>query len=325
MPAERPAIAKLTIVAPVYNESENLPAFFAALQTVLFAAPDLDVRVILVDDGSTDDSWSLIEAFAAAEQRCSGVRLSRNFGAHIALSAGFDHVARDSDMVSTLAVDLQDPPETVLAFVERWRQGADIVWGSRRQRADRTWRRLASGIVERILRNHAMPRQSKFRTGSFLLMDRVVLDCFLQYREHSRVTFALVAWTGFNQAVVDYDRAPRRAGQSGWSFGRLLSSAYDVFIGFSPMPARLLTMLGVGLFALSVAAIGLILGFWLVRDVQPGWTGLMVTITFFFGILFMMIGVIAEYLYRIFIESKNRPLYFVAQRAGQTDARTGNG
>ena len=325
MPAERPAVPTLTIVAPVYNETENLPAFFAAVRDVLFTAPDINIRVILVDDGSTDASWSLIEQYAAADPRFTGVRLSRNFGAHIALSAGFDHVGSTSDMVSTLAVDLQDPPETVLAFVAHWRQGADIVWGSRRQRADKSWRRLASGIVERVLRDYAMPRQSQFRTGSFLLMDRVVLDCFLQYREHSRVTFALVAWTGFNQAVVDYDRVARRAGHSGWSFGRLLNSAYDVFIGFSPMPARLLTLLGVGLFGASVAAICFILGIWFVRDVQPGWTGLMVTITFFFGILFMMIGIIAEYLYRIFIETKNRPLYFVADRAGRSDARAGNG
>jgi dolichol-phosphate mannosyltransferase len=321
---KRAGPARLAIITPVYNEAGNLEAYVDAVSRLIFATPNLDARVIFVDDGSTDASWTMIEAAAQRSSRITGVRLSRNFGAHVALTAGFDAVGNSADIVATLAADLQDPPETILAFVDAWRRGADIVWGARRQRVDQGWRRLASTIMDHVLRRYAMPRNSKFRTGSFLLMDAKVLACFQQYREHSRVTFALVAWTGFDQEVVEYDRRARRAGSSGWSFGCMLNTAYDVFIGFSPMPAKVVTTVGFALAALSVTAILVMIGEYLVRSVQPGWTGLMVTVTFFFGILFMMIGMLAEYLYRIFIETKGRPLYFVSDRAGGTKS-TGEG
>ena len=213
-----------------------------------------------------------------------------------------------------LAADLQDPLETVLEFVACWRTGADIVWGARRKRIEQGWRKLASTSMEALLRRHAMPKGSKFRTGSFLLMDRKVVDCFCRYREASRVTFALVAWTGFDQAVVEYERAARTSGRSGWSFGKMLTTAYDVFIGFSPLPAKMATTLGFSIFVLSFLAVIYMIAEWHFYSVLPGWTGLMVTITFLFGLLFMLVGMVAEYLYRIFIETKGRPLYFVADQ-----------
>jgi glycosyltransferase involved in cell wall biosynthesis len=316
LPRQRASKPELVIVTPVFNEEKGLASYLEAVDRVIFSAPDLNARVILVDDGSTDASWELADTAARGSSRISAVRLSRNFGAHIALTAGFDHVGPSADIVAVLAADLQDPPEAVLDFVAAWRRGSDIVWGARRQRMDKGWRRAVSSLMEGLLRRYAMPRHSKFRTGSFLLMDRKVLDCFLCYRESSRVTFALVAWTGFDQAVVEYDRRQRKTGSSGWSFNKMLNTAYDVFIGFSPVPAKIATGLGFGLFLLSIALIVYMLAEWYLRDVQPGWTGLMVTMAFFFGVLFMLIGMITEYLYRIFIETKNRPLYFVADQAG---------
>jgi glycosyltransferase involved in cell wall biosynthesis len=313
-------VPELVIVTPVFNEAAGLAAYFDAVTRVFFNNPSIRARVVLVDDGSTDGSWAMIEAAARGANRITGVRLSRNFGAHVALAAGFDHVGPATDITAVLAADLQDPPETVLAFVDAWRAGADIVWGARRTRADTGWRRFASQAMESLLRRFAMPRGSKFCTGSFLLMDRIVLDCYLRYGEASRVTFALVAWTGFEQAVVTYDRQLRIAGKSGWSFGRMLNTAYDVFIGFSPVPAKLVTSLGFGLFLFSLAMIVYIITEWFVRAVQPGWTGVMVTVTFFFGVLFIMIGMLTEYLYRIFIETKGRPLYFVAAKANNPGA-----
>jgi glycosyltransferase involved in cell wall biosynthesis len=318
MPAARAARPRLTIVTPVYNEEANLEAFKDALSETVLAARDLDARVIFVDDGSSDGSWQKLRMFTEASPRFAAIRLSRNFGYHLALAAGFDHVDPDADIVATLACDLQDPPETLLAFVQQWRQGADIVWGARRERADPRWRKVASAILESTLRRFAMPRSSLFRTGSFLLMDRVVLECFRQFREQSRVTFALVAWTGFNQAAVPYDRRPRRGGHSGWSVGRLLDTAYDAFIGFSPLPARFLTVLGFVLFGVGILLLVYLTAYWILWDVQPGWTGIIGTMTLFFGLLFMMLGLIAEYLYRIFVETKHRPLYFVADRAGSS-------
>lgn len=321
----RPVRPKLTIVTPVYNESENLDRYASAIEQFFSGRADLEVSIILVDDGSTDNSWEKIEQFVRGDRRYSGVRLSRNFGSHVALAASFDRVSAEADMVAILACDLQDPPQVVLEMVEEWRRGADVVWGGRRSRGDAFWRRTASRLLESTLRRFAMPRSSKFRTGSFLLMDSKVLDCVKLYNEHHRVTFALVAWAGFEQAVVEYDREQRRAGNSGWSLGRMLSAAYDVFIGFSPVPAKFVTALGFIIFCGSVVALIALVVEWMVRDVQPGWTGIMAAMTIMFGVLFMMVGVIVEYLYRIFIESKRRPLYFVARTAGSTSGESSEG
>jgi glycosyltransferase involved in cell wall biosynthesis len=317
---ERP---RLTLVTPVYNEEDNLDLYAQEVGAVLFGRDDLDTRVLFIDDGSTDRSWAKITELAARSDRFRGLRLSRNFGAHPALAAGLDSVDASSDMVATLPCDLQDPPETVLEFVDAWRKGAQIVWGARRSRADHGMREVISRPVETVLRRYAMPRNSRFTTGSFLLMDRIVLDCFRQFREHSRVTFALVAWTGFEQTVVLYDRRPRRHGKSGWTIGRMLDIGYDVFVGFSPLPARLLTWIGFAIFGLSFFFLIYLVTFYFLRSVQPGWTGLMTAMTLFFGILFMMLGVMAEYLHRIFLEAKGRPLYFVASRTPEFQHHVG--
>ena len=273
----------------MFNESGNLPAYIAEVTRVLLGHDGLDAQVLFIDDGSTDDSWRSIEQIARRNPAFRGIRLSRNFGSHVALAAGIDNVPSGTDAVATLACDLQDPPETVLGFVERWRAGADIVWGARRERADGGWRVGASRLLESTLRRHAMPRNSKFRTGSFLLMDRAVVDCFLQYREHSRVTFALVAWTGFEQSVVEYDRQARTSGRAGWAVGRMLNPAYDVLIGFSPMPAKVVTGIGVSMFFLSIFGLIYLVAAWFFTSVQPGWTGIMAILMLFFGLLFMMV------------------------------------
>jgi glycosyltransferase involved in cell wall biosynthesis len=306
----------LLVITPVYNEVANLDRFVAEATRTLLSAQDANVRFLLIDDGSSDGSWAKIEQICRQNSAFSALRLSRNFGAHLALTAGMDHVGGDVDAVATLAADLQDPPETVLRFLEEWRKGASIVWGRRRTRRDRGWRRLVSTLFENLIRRYAMPRGSKFTTGSFFLADRRVVDCFKEMREAARVTFALIAWTGFDQAIVDYDRVSRKAGKSGWTFGRMIHAFYDVVMSFSQMPAHVLTVTGLATSALSVAALIYLIAIWLLSEVQPGWTGIMATMTLFFGILFLMLGIISEYLYRILLETKKRPLYFVAKSVG---------
>jgi len=304
------------VVTPVYNESRQLGIFAETVKNVLFSAHDINIRMLFVDDGSSDDTWAVINEIILSSDHFAAIRLSRNFGMHTALAAGFDHVDQNADAVATLACDLQDPPETILLFVKKWRLGADIVWGARKSRQESRWRRITSRTLEAVLRRYAMPHNSQFQIGSFFLIDRVVLDCVRQFREHARVTFALVAWTGFEQAVVEYDRRERASGRSGWTFGKMVNTAYDVFIGFSPAPAKALTILGFVLLAGSIFAVMYLVAEWYFRSVVPGWTGLMTTITLCFGLLFLMLGVSFEYLYRIFIETKNRPLYFVSRRLG---------
>lgn len=305
----------VTIITPVFNEELGIDAWAAAVTKILLSHESIDFRVLFVDDGSADRSWHKIQELCAGSSKFSGIRLSRNFGSHVALSAGIAHA--QGDALATLACDLQDPPEVVLEFVQKWREGANIVWGVRRTRPDGWLRLRTTGFFIYLLRRYAMPRDSKFTTGSFLLMDKKVVECFREFREHSRVTFALVAWTGFDQATVLYDRRARVVGSSGWTLGKTLRTIYDAFIGFSDMPARLMTLAGVVTFIGSLLLLVYLIGIWLTRTVLPGWTGVMVLITFFFGLLFMMVGMIGEYMYRIFLESTGRPLYFVSATSGR--------
>lgn len=303
---------RVTIVTAVYNEEESLELYRAAIERALFTRTDVDFEVLFVDDGSVDRSWEIIERFASESPRFRGLRLSRNFGANTADSAGIDYA--EGDAVVTLACDLQDPPETVLEFVDAWRAGAQVVWGWRRSRPENPARVLLTAVFFKLIRSQAMPRGSKFTTGGFFLIDRLVVECFRAFREHNRITFALVAWTGFAQAIVYYDRRPRIAGASGWTFTRMFKALYDALLGFSDILPRMITLLGAAIFALNIPiALFLIISYLIERPI-PGWTGLMVTLFFFFGIICLMLGVMSEYLHRIYIESTGRPLYFIAQR-----------
>lgn len=304
----------MTVITPVFNEEDALPPYVEAVRNALLTRTDIAFDVLFVDDGSTDRSWELIERTCAADTRFRGLRLSRNFGAHIALCAGFD--AAQADAVAILACDLQDPPEAVLEFANKWKAGADIVWGHRRERDDLLWRRLVSRLFGAAIRRYAMPPGSRFTTGSFLLADRKVVEAVQRMREHSRITFALVAWTGFRQEIVHYDRQRRRAGKSGWTFGRMVLAMYDAFVGFSVLPIRLTTALGVAISLLNVPLAIFFVANWWLGNPLPGYTPVMLVLTVFFGIQFLLMGLIGEYLYRIYLEAMQRPLYFVADRCG---------
>ena len=299
------------ILTPVYNETAGLAAYEDAVRTTLFARTDCQVRVLFIDDGSIDDSWEQIGEMAARDGRFRGIRLSRNYGSHIALSAGFSHVG-DADAVATLASDLQDPPEVVSQFIDAWMRGADIVWGKRASRDESFTKIWTSRLFEKMIRRHAMPRGSRFTTGSFLLISRQVAECFAQFQEHNRVTFALVAWTGFSEAVVEYERQRRRTGVSGWTYGRMVKTMYDTFIGFSQTPIRVMTITGVLMWLLTIPVAGYVLYSNVAGRPIPGWTSIMLPLMLFFGLQFLMMGVVGEYLYRIYAEVVRRPLYFVS-------------
>ncbi len=303
---------RITIITPVLNEEGSLSEYERAVTAVLLDSDEFEFEVLFVDDGSSDRSWRIIEDICRRNPRCQAIRLSRNHGAHVAISAGFAYATGDA--VATLACDLQDPPETVLDLARRWQQGADIVWAHRRTRDEPWARTLTSRLFERLIRRFAMPRGSQFSVGSFLLVDRVVADCFRQFQEHNRVTFALVAWTGFSQAVVEYDRRARRAGVSGWTWRRMVTTMYDTFIGFSFLPIRLMTLAGVFMFLLTVPLAAYLVLLYFARQPVLGWTSLMLVVTFFFGMQFLLLGIVGEYLYRIYAEVVRRPLYFVSDR-----------
>jgi dolichol-phosphate mannosyltransferase len=294
----------------LYNEEKCFDIYVEAVERVLLSRPEVEYRCLLVDDGSTDRTWELIQQQCRSSPRFRGLRLSRNFGAHTAETAGLD--VCDADAVAILSADLQDPPEVILSFVEAWRQGADVVFGRGRMREDPTWRALASKAFEALLRRFAMPSGSKFATGGFLLIDRKVVECVRRMREANRLIFALAAWTGFRQAVVEYDRQRRVAGRSAWSFAHMIKSMYDGLIGFSGTIPRVVTLLGAFFAVIGFIATlyfllnaiffrpparlehhngGHVLVFW--NGFSYSWHDL-------------------RYLLRIYVESTRRPLYFVA-------------
>jgi len=307
----RPAVA---IITPVYNESENLDEYERAVRKALFSLTDFEFTVTLVDDGSTDDSWEKIRGLAESDGRFRGVRLSRNFGSHIAISAGFD--AAEGDAYAVLCCDLQDPPEVVAGFLDRWKRGAKIVWGARRLDRESGAGGLVNRLFYRLMNRSAVPRGTKFTTGSFFLVDRAVADCIRMFPEQHRITFALVALTGFEQDVVEYSRNARHAGRSGWTAGRKLKALYDAFFGYSFLPIRMITILGAGVFFVAVILAIYTLYCKYTSNPVEGYTSLVLSFCFFFGIQFFLMGIVGEYLYRIYTEVMRRPLYFISDRTG---------
>jgi dolichol-phosphate mannosyltransferase len=304
----------------MYNEEASFAAYVSAVEKVLVARTDVQYNVLMIDDGSTDGTWDRMQSQTRLSPRYRALKLSRNFGAHAAEAAGLDYA--DGDAVVMLAADLQDPPETVLQFVEAWRRGVDVVWGQRRSRADSLGRAWTSTLFASLLRKFALPRESKFTTGGFLLIDRKVVDCLRRLREQSRLTFALVAWAGFRQDIVYYDRRERVAGKSGWSFMRMIRTMYDALVGFSGVVPRLITMLGLTFAGIGIlAAVYFVINAMLSRPAE-GWSSIMVALTFFFGMTFLILGTIGEYLQRIYYEAARRPLYFVSADTSAPSARS---
>lgn len=305
----------ITVVTPVYNEEPGLETYRQEVEAVLLGRTDIRFDILLVDDGSSDGSWQEIQRICSENPRFSAIRLSRNFGSHVALSAGIHHC--NADAVCTLAADLQDPPETLLEFVDKWRGGAQIVWGRRASRDDPTWRVRGSRLFAHLVRRYALPQGSRFTTGSFFLIDRRVVEAFQRFREHNRIVFAIVAWTGFDQEVVDYDRRVRRSGTSSWTLTRILKALYDAFIAFSRLPAQIMTVIGVAVFVLTFVVSGVLVVMRLLDEsIVPGWTSIIVLLCLLFGVNFLMLGVVVEYLSRIYLETTARPLYFVSQTIG---------
>ncbi len=299
----------LAVVVPAYNESEGLREFHRRLAAV-FDVLDLAASVLYVDDGSRDDTWQVMESLRAADPRVATLRLSRNFGKELAMTAGLDHV--DADVVVMIDADLQDPPELIPDFVARWREGYDVVYGTRATRAGETaFKKFTSAAFYRVmerLSDRPIPRD----TGDFRLMSRRVIDALRQLRERQRFMKGLFTWVGYRQTSLVYHRDPRFAGGSKWNYWRLWNFALEGITSFSSAPLKLATYVGVCsallafVFGLVVFAKALLLG-----DPVRGYPSLMVVILFLGGIQLMALGVIGEYLGRTYVESKQRPLYLI--------------
>lgn len=309
------ANASLTIVIAAYNEEAALPLLHARLAAVLATQP-LDARVLYVDDGSRDGTWAVLSRLAETDARVELLRLSRNFGKELALTAGLDRVATDAAIV--LDADGQDPPELIPAFVAKWREGFDVVYGTRSARAGESWLKRATARAFYRVINRLSDTPIPTDTGDFRLMSRRALDALRDVRERQRFMKGLFAWVGFPQTAINYERGPRLAGASKFSYWRLWNLALEGITGFSTVPLRVATYLG-----LATAAVAFVYGGWIIAktwlwgDPVQGWPTMMAVVLFLGGVQLVALGIIGEYLGRLYLEAKQRPLYLVREHRSQ--------
>ncbi len=307
---------KVALVIPAFNETPVLPELFARLDGVFAGRPDVAWSVILIDDGSRDATAAMIAAQCGRDPRYRMIGLSRNFGFQAALMAGLEH-AVEFDAVVTMDADLQDPPEVIPQLVDAWRQGASVVLAVRRSRAESGLRRLGFEVFHRVF-GRLVDVAIERNTGTFGLLDRAAVAAFNHLPEAHRFFPGLRAWLGFPRTDVLYDRKDRAAGQPGQSIVRLVRYALDGLFSFSRLPLRLLTLCG-----LFIAGLGFAVGlFFIVRRLmgieiaQVGFTTLVTLVLFLGGVQLIGIGVLGEYLGRVYDEVKRRPNYIVRQRIG---------
>jgi dolichol-phosphate mannosyltransferase len=314
-------LPKISVVAPVYNEEAVLPLFYERLRDALERLP-CEAEILFVDDGSTDGTGALLEGLASSDHRVRALRFTRNFGHQAALCAGLEHC--NGDAVVLIDADLQDPPELIADFYGKWAdEGFDVVFGRRR--------RLEEGVLKRVV-YHAFYRALAWLasidipldTGDFSLIDRRVVDSLVALPERTRFLRGLRSWVGLRQTGIEYTRHARNRGESKYSLPKLFQLAFDGIVSFSTVPLKLALVTG-----LVVSAGGFLLILFLVYlrlrlsfDL-PGWTSLMVIVLFLGGIQLFTIGIVGEYIARIYEEVKRRPLYLVARRLGfeETPAR----
>jgi dolichol-phosphate mannosyltransferase len=316
---------RISLVVPVYNESAGLRAFHERAVKALAALPGASFEIVYVDDGSTDDSFAQLARFAADDARVCVVKLSRNFGHQIAITAGLDRAR--GDCVVVIDADLQDPPEVIARMVEKWREGFDVVYGVRtRRRGDGVMKRVTASAFYRLLDRITgidIPRNA----GDFRLMSRRALAELSRLREKDRFVRGLVAWIGFRQTGVAYERDERYAGESKYPLRKMVMFALDGITSFSSAPLKLATWLG---YATSLLAFLYLASVFVQRFLGmtvPGWATIMVALLFLGGVQLICLGIIGEYLGRVFNEIKPRPIYVVdrviggegagAERAGE--------
>jgi dolichol-phosphate mannosyltransferase len=306
--------ALISVVVPVYNESEVIPVFHDRASKALAGMTGFDYEIVYVDDGSQDDSYDKLQGFAADSPHVRVIKFSRNFGHQIAITAGIDHAR--GDCVAVIDSDLQDPPEVIAEMAEKWREGYDVIYGVRSQREGETAMKLLTAsvfyrLLDKIAGIHIPPD-----VGDFRLMSRRAVEQLKRLREKDRFVRGLVSWIGFRQTGVTYHRDKRVAGETKYPWRKMIKFAIDGISSFSTMPLRLATWLG---YATSLLAFLYLVTVFVQKAVGitvQGWATIMVALLFLGGIQLICLGIIGEYLGRIFTEIKPRPMYVVEELLG---------
>lgn len=304
----------VSVVIPVFNEEANLEELHRRLAAMADAEPAVDWEFLCVDDGSTDASFDMLEKLAAADPRVKAIKLSRNFGSHTALLAGFTHASGDATV--GISADMQDPPEMVPKLVRKWREGHDIVWAVRESRDDSWLQSLLAKAYYALMQKLAL-KDTPARGADVVLVSRRVRKLVVGMGHRRQFLFGAILWLGFSQASVPYHRGKRLHGRSKWSLSRRVTAAIDSFVSFSYFPIRFISYAGVTLSILGFvyAAIVAANAIFLQRPVQ-GYASLMVAVLVLSGFQLLMLGVVAEYLWRALQHVELRPLFVVDRMVG---------
>ena len=299
----------LSVVVPAYNEQEVISTFHERLTAVLNQL-SLDREIVYVNDGSRDNTLDILRRLHEQDEHVCVVDLSRNFGKEIALSAGLEHAQGDAIIV--IDADLQDPPELIPELLKEWQNGYDVVYARRTHREGETiLKRLTAALFYRVMRKVGSVQLPE-DTGDFRLLSRRAVNALNSFKEHHRFMKGLFAWIGFRQKAVNYERDPRHAGQTKWNYWKLWNFAIDGITSFTIAPLKFATYIGMFTSLLAfVYGSYMIIKTLLYGNPVPGYPSLIVIVLFLGGVQLMAIGVLGEYIGRIFTETKHRPLYFV--------------
>jgi polyisoprenyl-phosphate glycosyltransferase len=311
----------VSLVVPVYNESEVIGVFYDRATKALAALDGFDYEILFVDDGSRDNSYKQLAGFAAQNPHIRVLKFSRNFGHQIAITAGIDHAR--GNCVVIIDADLQDPPEVIAAMIERWREGFDVVYGVRAEREGEGAMKLATAsafyrLLQRLT-NIPIPAD----VGDFRLMSRRAVDQLKLLREKDRFVRGLVSWIGFNQTGLTYSRDKRFAGTTKYPLRKMIKFAFDGITSFSTAPLKLATWSGYSASLLAFLYLASVFVQKLLGYTVEGWATIMVAVLFLGGVQLVCLGILGEYLGRIFNEVKPRPMYVVEEilQAGSDPTR----
>ena len=304
----------LSVVAPIYNEEALIDEFYAR---VCAALEGLQFELVLVDDGSTDGSPDALERLAGTDPRVRVVYLSRNFGHQTALTAGLDHACGNA--VVMLDADLQDPPELITRMLDHWRAGCDVVYAVREEREGESRFKLSTARWFYRLFDKLAQVELQHNSGDFRLLDRRALDALLSMRERNRFLRGMTVWVGYTQAAVPYKRDPRYAGETKYTLSKMLRFSLDAISSFSHRPLQLATLLGFLISTLAFIAIPVVIVLRILGSYLPGFGSITIAVLLLGGIQLIAIGIIGEYVGRIYDEVKGRPLYLVRASRNLTE------
>jgi dolichol-phosphate mannosyltransferase len=308
----------LSILTPAFNESVNLEQLYARLVQTM-GTLGVEWEWLIVDDHSRDDTFAVIQRLAVTDSRVRGIRLARNRGSHVAITCGLHHVRGDAAVM--MASDLQDPPETLGALLQKWRDGAQMVWATRREQPGTQTHAGFAAIYYWMMRNVVGMKEIPARGADFFLIDRAVIDAFRRCAEPHVNVFALIAWLGFRQEYIEYDKQPRVAGRSGWTIARKIKLVVDSITAFSDAPIQACWLVGAALMALGLLMI--LVGLLVFESLQAAVVVLLGAMAGCTGLVLCALAMLGEYVWRGLDQSRRRPLYVIEATAGVNDVHDG--